>query len=71
VELSPVNVRDAPEIERAVTAFARGENGGLIVTGSVLANVHRELIITLAVRLRLPAIYSNRIFVTSPDFSHY
>src|SRR5262245_26946954 len=48
VELSPVSVRDANEIERAITAFARGENGGLIVTASALAFVHRELIVTLA-----------------------
>jgi putative tryptophan/tyrosine transport system substrate-binding protein len=50
VELSPVDVRDAPEIERAVTAFARSSNGGLIVTPSALANRHRELIATLAVQ---------------------
>ncbi len=52
VELSPVDVRDAGEIERAVAAFARGPNGGLIVTASALAIVHRELIITLAARHR-------------------
>jgi putative tryptophan/tyrosine transport system substrate-binding protein len=55
VELSPVDVRDAGEIERAVTEFARGVNGGLIVTGSAAAIVHRELIATLAARHRLPA----------------
>jgi putative ABC transport system substrate-binding protein len=71
VELSPVNVRDAPEIERAVTAFARGENGGLIVTGSALANVHRGLITMLAARFRLPAIYSNRIYVTGGGLVSY
>src|SRR5207247_5717811 len=54
VELSPVDVRDAGEIERAVTAFARGLNGGLIVTGSPLAQRHRDLIITLAARHRVP-----------------
>ena len=58
VELSPVDVRDAGEIERAVTAFARAPNGGLIVTASALAAVHRDLIITLAARHRLPAVYS-------------
>ena len=47
VELSPVNMRDADEIERAIAAFARRPNGGLIVTASALANVHRDLIITL------------------------
>jgi putative ABC transport system substrate-binding protein len=50
VELSPVDLRDASEIERAVTAFARGSNGGLIVTGAALAIVHREQIIALAAR---------------------
>ena len=59
VEVSPVNVRDAGEIERAVTAFARSPNGGLIVTGSALAAVHRDLIITLAARHKLPRSTSN------------
>ena len=71
VELSPVNVRDASEIERDVTAFARGSNGGLIVTSSGLAAVHRELIITLAARHRLPAVYSYRYFVTSGGLISY
>ena len=57
VELSPVDVRDAGEIERAIAAFAQSANGGLIVTGSTWAAVHRELIIALAARHRLPAIY--------------
>ena len=61
VELSPVNVRDAGEIERAVAAFARSENGGLIVTASALASVHRELIITLAARHKLPAVYCDAL----------
>src|SRR6187455_1116657 len=56
VGLSPVDVRDAPEIERAVTAFARSNHGGLIVTPSALANRHRELIATLAVQHRLPTV---------------
>jgi hypothetical protein len=50
VEVSPINIRDAGEIERAVAAFARSGNGGLIVTGSALAQLHRNLIITLAAR---------------------
>ena len=58
VEVSPVNVRDAGEIERAITAFARSANGGLIVTASALASRHRELIVTLAARHRLPAVYA-------------
>jgi putative ABC transport system substrate-binding protein len=63
VEVTPVNVRDAGEIERAITAFARSPNGGLIVTGSTLAGVHRELIVTLAARHKLPAVYFARYFV--------
>ena len=62
VELSPVDVRDAGEIERAITAFARESNGGLIVTSSALAKVHRDLIITLAARHRLPAVYPFRFY---------
>jgi ABC-type uncharacterized transport system substrate-binding protein len=58
----PVNVRDAGEIERAVAAFARTPNGGLIVTGSGLAVVHRDLIITLAARHKLPAVYYDPYF---------
>jgi putative ABC transport system substrate-binding protein len=64
VELSPVDVRDAPEIERAVTAFAPSGNGGLIVTASPVANRYRDLIVTLAARHRLPAVYAFRYFVT-------
>src|SRR6202035_3002993 len=63
VEVSPVNVRDAGEIERAVTAFARSSNGGLIVTASALASAHRDLIIALAARHKLPAVYYRRYFV--------
>jgi putative tryptophan/tyrosine transport system substrate-binding protein len=63
VEVRPVDVHDASEIERAVAAFAQSPNGGLIVTASGLANVHREVIIALAVRYRLPAVYFHRLFV--------
>jgi ABC-type uncharacterized transport system substrate-binding protein len=62
-EASPIGVSDAGEIERAVTAFARS-NGGLIVTGSALTAVHRDLIVTLAARHKLPAVYNGRFFVT-------
>jgi putative ABC transport system substrate-binding protein len=65
VEVSPVNVRDAPEIERAVTAFSRGSNGGLIVRASALSVVHRDLIITFAARHKLPAVYYRRLYVTA------
>jgi putative ABC transport system substrate-binding protein len=71
VELSAFGMRDAGEIDRAITAFARGPNGGLIVLGSSLANVHRELIITIAARHRLPAVYSDRLFVTSGGLISY
>jgi putative tryptophan/tyrosine transport system substrate-binding protein len=71
VEVSPLNVRDAVEIERDITAFARGSNGGLIITGSGLAIVHRELIITLAARYKLPAIYFERFFVAGGGLISY
>jgi ABC-type uncharacterized transport system substrate-binding protein len=71
LEVSPVDVRDAGEIERAVADFARGLNGGLIVTGSGLAIVHRELIITLAARYKLPAIYFERFFVPAGGLIAY
>jgi putative tryptophan/tyrosine transport system substrate-binding protein len=71
VELTPVNVRDAGEIERAVTAFARGSNGGLIVTASALVVVHRHLIITLAARHSLPAIFPFRFHVTGGGLMSY
>jgi len=71
VELSPVDVRDAGEIERAVAAFARSDNGGLIVTASPLATRHRDLIITLAARHKLPAIYAGRWFVTDGGLLSY
>jgi putative ABC transport system substrate-binding protein len=63
VEVSPINVRDASEIERAVAAFARSTNGGLVVTGSASATTHRELIIALAAQHKLPAVYASRFNV--------
>jgi putative ABC transport system substrate-binding protein len=71
VELSPVGVRDAGEIERAVTAFARGSNGGVIVTGSTAALIHRQLIITLANRHRLPAVYPFRYYAAGGGLLSY
>ena len=64
VELRPVDLRDAGEIERAITAFAQGANGGLIVTGSASAITHRNLIVALAARHKLPAVYYGRYYVT-------
>ena len=71
VELSFVDVRDAPEIERAVAAFARHANTGMIVLSSAMAIVHRDLIIALAARHKLPAVYSARYFVTSGGLISY
>jgi ABC-type uncharacterized transport system substrate-binding protein len=71
VELNPVNVRDPAEIERAVVAFVGAPNGGLIVTGSALANVHRDLIVILAARHKLPAVYSNRVYVAAGGLVSY
>jgi putative tryptophan/tyrosine transport system substrate-binding protein len=70
-EVTPVNVRDAGEIERAITAFARSPNGGLIVTGSTLAGVHRDLIVTLAAQYKLPAVYFARYFVVGGGLISY
>jgi putative ABC transport system substrate-binding protein len=76
VEIKPMNVRDAGEIERAITDFARSSSAGLIVTGSGLAVFHRDLIIELAARHNLPAVYYRRLYITSgglvsygPDFA--
>ena len=71
VELRPIDVRDAGEMERALAAFAGSPNGGLILTGSALAVVHRNLIITLAARHKLPAVYFARYFVADGGLISY
>jgi ABC-type uncharacterized transport system substrate-binding protein len=71
VEVNPVNVRDAGEIERDVAAFARSSNGGLIVTASAVAQSRRHLIITLMARHKLPAVYFDRPFVASGGLISY
>ena len=71
VEVNPINLRDAGEIERAVTAFARASNGGLIMTANPFAIVHRDLIITLAARHKLPAVYFERLFVAAGGLISY
>jgi len=71
VEVNPVNMRDAGEIERAVAAFARSSNGGLIVTSGGSALVHRNLISALAARHKLPAVYSERTFVAAGGLISY
>jgi ABC-type uncharacterized transport system substrate-binding protein len=72
VELTQIGVRNAAEIEHGISAFARGSIGGLIVVGppSSVA-LHRDLIITLAARHRLPTVYGNRIFVTAGGLISY
>ena len=71
VDVRPVNLRDAGEIERAISAFARSQNGGLIVTTSALSTVNRDLIIALAARHKLPAVYFQRFFVTAGGLISY
>ena len=64
-------MRDAPEIERGLTAFARSSDGGLIVTASALAPLHRNLIMALAARHRLPAVYYGRYFIADGGLASY
>jgi putative ABC transport system substrate-binding protein len=71
VEVSPISLADASEMEKALTAFAGGPNGGLIVTGSALTVVRRDLIIALAARYRLPAVYYDRYFVSAGGLVSY
>jgi ABC-type uncharacterized transport system substrate-binding protein len=71
IEVRPVNVRDAGEIERGIADFARTPNGGLVVTASALAFVHRDLLIVLAARHKLPAIYPTREFTDSGGLFAY
>jgi len=70
IDVSPINVRDAGEIERAVAAFARSANGGLIATGSAM-EAHHNLIVTLAARYKLPAVYNDRTFVANGGLISY
>jgi putative ABC transport system substrate-binding protein len=71
MEVIPVNVRDASEIERGIAAFARSGNGGMVVTASALSIFHRELIAALAARHKLPAVYAARDFVASGGLISY
>jgi putative tryptophan/tyrosine transport system substrate-binding protein len=70
-ELKPIDARHADELERSITAFARAPNGGLIVAVSAAALTHRDLIITLAARYRLPTVYAYRVFVTHGGLTTY
>jgi putative ABC transport system substrate-binding protein len=71
VEVRPVDMRNAGEIERAITVFAASSNGGLIITGSTAATTHRELIIALAARHRLPAVYYERYYAVAGGLISY
>jgi putative ABC transport system substrate-binding protein len=71
VDVIPINLRDTTEIEHAVAAFARSANGGLILTASAFAAVHRDLIITFAARHKLPAVYAGRLYVASGGLISY
>ena len=69
--MSPVGIRDAGEIERGVATFARSANGGLIVTGTAGGSVYRELIIELAARHKLPAVYADSYIVAEGGLISY
>jgi putative tryptophan/tyrosine transport system substrate-binding protein len=71
IELSPVDVNDAGEIERGITAFATKPNGGLIVTASIWATAYHDLIVKLAAQYRLPAVYPNRAHVIGGGLISY
>ncbi len=71
VDVSPLNMRDAGEIERGVAAFAQPSNGGLIVASGAAAQLHRDLIVTLAVRHKLPTVYYDRLFVAAGGLISY
>src|SRR5262245_24402590 len=71
IELTPIGVRDLGETEEAIGAFARTPNGGMIVTGSALASVNRDLLVTLAARHKLPAVYFERHFVSAGGLISY
>jgi putative ABC transport system substrate-binding protein len=71
VDVTPVNLGNSAEIERAVTAFASYANGGLISTASALSNIHRDLIITLAAQHKLPAVYQERNYVKAGGLISY
>jgi putative ABC transport system substrate-binding protein len=71
VEVSPINISDATEIERGISDFAREANGGLVISGSAVGFTHRELIATLAARYKLPAVYASRDYAASGGLISY
>ena len=71
IEAIPINVRDADEIKRTLSAFARSGSGGLVVIPSPASFLHRDLIVALAAQFKLPAIYFSRLFVTAGGLISY
>ena len=71
VDVTPIDLRNAAEIERDVAAFAQSANGGLILTASALSALHRDLVIALAARYKLPAVYETRTFVAAGGLVSY
>jgi putative ABC transport system substrate-binding protein len=71
IEITPMNVQDASEIERSIAAFATVPNGGLIVTGSALSASHRDLLVTLTAKQKLPTVYYERQFVAAGGLVSY
>jgi putative ABC transport system substrate-binding protein len=71
MQITPIDVRQADEIENAITSFARSANGGLVITGSASAVLHRKLIIALAARHKLPAVYFGREFAVDGGLISY
>lgn len=71
VEVVPINMRDAADLQRSIGSFARGTNGGLILTGSNLAILHRDLIVALAARHKLPTVYYERFYASAGGLISY
>jgi putative tryptophan/tyrosine transport system substrate-binding protein len=71
VEVTPINMRDAGDIESSLAAFARAQSGGLIVAATAASNIYRDLIITLAARHKLPAVYYERSFIAAGGLMSY
>jgi putative ABC transport system substrate-binding protein len=71
VDVIPINIRDAAEIARELAEFAQSTNGGLILTASALSAIHRDLIIRLAARYKLPAVYQERSYVAAGGLISY
>src|SRR4029077_4456148 len=71
VEVTPIDVRDGDELQRAIAAFVRGPNDGLVVLGGPRSNAQRDLIVAIIARHRIPAVYAARYFVTAGGLISY